>query len=188
MAAYPSLNCDEVLGRVAAGTVLTIIYCVGIPVLMFALAVQFHRQRISSPFSVYLVRTIFAGHKATLPGMLYKIWTLLRSLSFVCISQSSLNDQQQAFGFVLLLTATMLLESILVPRPDHIMRLLDRFQQFAIFTIICLGMLHSGATRVGCYRSGQGSHGGTHEHGMLVAGARKFLAVQQAASTVVCSC
>jgi hypothetical protein len=149
MAAYPSLNCDEVLGRVAAGTVLTIIYCVGIPVLMFALAVQFHRQRISSPFSVYLVRTIFAGHKATLPGMLYKIWTLLRSLSFVCISQSSLNDQQQAFGFVLLLTATMLLESILVPRPDHIMRLLDRFQQFAIFTIICLGMLHSGATWVG---------------------------------------
>jgi hypothetical protein len=154
MTSYPALNCNEVAGRVTTGTVLTIIFCAGIPVLMLILAIQHHREKICSPFSVYLVKTIFSGHKTTLRGMLYKIWTLLRALSFVCISQSTLSDQQQAFSLVLLLTATMLLESIMEPRLTPTMSLLDRFQQLAVFIIICLGMLYSGAIGMARHRSG----------------------------------
>jgi hypothetical protein len=144
MRLFSWLNCDEVGGRVATGTVLSIIYCVGIPMLMLSLAIQSHLKRFNSTLSVFLVRAVFSGHKATLGGMTYRIWTLLRSLSFVCISLSTLSDQQQALVLLLLLTLTMLLESIVEPRATRAMSLLDRFEELALFVVICLGMLHSG--------------------------------------------
>lgn len=143
MRLFPWLNCDEVGGRVAVGTVLTIIYCVGIPMLMLFLATQFRHKRFNSTFSIFLIRAVFSGHKSALQGMTYRIWTLLRSLSFVCISLSTLSDQQQALGLLLLLTLTMLLESIVEPRVTRAMSLLDRFEELDIFVVICLGMLHS---------------------------------------------
>jgi hypothetical protein len=144
MRLFSWLNCDEVGGRVAVGTVLTILYCVGIPMLMLFLATQFRHKRFNSTFSIFLIQAVFSGHKSALQGMTYRIWTLLRSLSFVCISLSTLSDQQQALGLLLLLTLTMLLESIVEPRVTRAMSLLDRFEELDIFVVICLGMLHSG--------------------------------------------
>ena len=147
--AYPWLNCDQIDGRVATGVAFTTIFCAGVPALMIFLAVQFHRQKIQSALSVFIIRSIFSGHRPTMQGMMYRIWTLLRSLSFICISQSTLNDQQQALGLFLLLTVTMLLESILEPRMTRAMSLLDRFEELVIFVVICLGMLHSGSICTG---------------------------------------
>jgi hypothetical protein len=111
---------------------------------MLYLAVQYRRRGLHSPLSFFLVRAVFAGHQPTLPSMCYKIWTLVRSLSVICISQSDLTDVQQALGLLLVLSVTMLLESVMSPRFTHAMSLLDRFEELVIFVVICLGMLHSG--------------------------------------------
>jgi hypothetical protein len=85
--------------------------------------------------------------------MTYGCWTLLRSLSFTCISRSALSAQQLALGLLLLLTLTMLLESILKPRATRTMSLLDRFGELVISIVICRGTLYSGDERlVACYR------------------------------------
>ena len=53
---YPRPSCDEVGGRVATGTVLTVVYCVGISMLMLLLAVRLRREKPLSALSIYLVR------------------------------------------------------------------------------------------------------------------------------------
>ena len=69
------------------------------------------------------------------------------------MSRSALSAQQLALGLLLLLTLTMLLESILKPRATRTMSLLDRFGELVISIVICRGTLYSGDERlVACYR------------------------------------
>jgi hypothetical protein len=140
----PSLNCDEISGRVATGAALTALYVMGLPALMFLLAVKFRCSSFKSELSTFLVRSIFSGHKTTFAAMCYRILTMLRTLGFTVITQTRLSGQRQAVASLLLVTLTLVVESIVEPRTNRAMSLLDRFEEVVLLSVICLGMLGSG--------------------------------------------
>ena len=144
LASNPSLNCDEVPGRLATGAALTAIYVVGLPLLMFVMAMKYRFSDIESELSKFLVRSVFSGHKTTLAAMCYRILTMLRCLGFITITQTRLSGQKQAILSLLLVTMTLVVESVVEPRANRAMSLLDRFEEVALFVVICLGMLGAG--------------------------------------------
>lgn len=144
LASNPSLNCDEVPGRLATGAALTAIYVVGVPLLMFVMAMKYRFSSFKSELSKFLVRSVFSGHKATLAAMCYRILTMLRCLGFIIITQTRLSGQKQAILSLLLVTMTLVVESVVEPRANRAMSLLDRFEEVALFVVICLGMLGAG--------------------------------------------
>ena len=144
LASNPSLNCDEVPGRLATGAALTAMYVVGLPLLMFVMAMKYRFSDIESELSKFLVRSVFSGYKTTLAAMCYRILTMLRCLGFVIITQTRLSGQRQAILSLLLVTMTLVVESVVEPRANRAMSLLDRFEEVALFVVICLGMLGTG--------------------------------------------
>jgi hypothetical protein len=91
LTAFPAMNCDEVDGRVALGSVGIVVYCIGIPLLAVVLLVRYHYRKFKSALSYFLVRAIFSGHNATVTGMAYRVWTLLRTFGFTAISLGKLS-------------------------------------------------------------------------------------------------
>jgi hypothetical protein len=144
LASNPSLNCDEVPGRFATGAALTASYAAGMPLLMFVMAMKFRFSSFKSELSKFLVRSVFSGYKTTLAAMCYRILTMLRCLGFVIITQTRLSGQRQAILSLLLVTMTLVVESVVEPRANRAMSLLDRFEVVALFVVICLGMLGTG--------------------------------------------
>ena len=144
LASNPSLNCDEVPGRLATGAALTAMYVVGLPLLMFVMAMKYRFSDIESELSKFLVCSVFSGHKTTLAAMCYRILTMLRCLGFIIITQTRLSGQKQAILSLLLVTMTLVVESVVEPRANRAMSLLDRFEEVALFVVICLGMLGAG--------------------------------------------
>ena len=144
----PSVNCDEVPGRVATGAALSALYVVGLPILMFVIVVKYHCS-FKSELSKFLVRSVFSGHKPTVAAMSYKILVMLRCMGLIIITQTRLDEQKQAVGFLLLVTLTLVVESVVEPRTNRAMSLLDRFEEVTLFIVICLGMLGSSCNASG---------------------------------------
>ena len=119
-------------------------YVVGLPLLMFVMAMKYRSSDIESELSKFLVRSVFSGHKTTLAAMCYRILTMLRCLGFIIITQTRLSGQKQAILSLLLVTMTLVVESVVEPRANRAMSLLDRFEEVALFVVICLGMLGTG--------------------------------------------
>ena len=153
LASNPSLNCDEIPGRRLVGAALTAVYVAGLPLLMFFFAAKYHGSSFKSALSAFLVRSVFAGHRPTFAAMCYRILTMLRCLGFVVITQAQLSGQTQTVASLLLVTLTMVIESLVEPRTTRAMSLLDRFEEVVLFVVLCLGMLGSGASSRGTLRS-----------------------------------
>ena len=145
LASNPSLNCDEIRGRRPTGAALTAVYVAGLPLLLFLFAAKYHCSSFKSALSTFLVRSIFAGHRPTFAAMCYRILTMLRCLGFVVITQVQLTGQTQAVASLLLVTLTLVIESVVEPRTSRMMSLFDRLEEVALFVVICLGILGSGA-------------------------------------------
>ena len=111
---------------------------------MFVMAMKYRFSDIESELSRFLVRSVFSGHKTTLAAMCYRILTMLRCLGFIIITQTRLSGQKQAILSLLLVTMTLVVESVVEPRANRAMSLLDRFEEVALFVVICLGMLGAG--------------------------------------------
>jgi hypothetical protein len=147
LASNPSLNCDEIPARRLTGIALTAVYVAGLPLLLFLFAAKYHCSSFKSALSTFLVRSIFAGHRPTFAAMCYRILTLLRCLGFVVITQAQLTGQTQAVASLLLVTLTLVIESVVEPRTSRMMSLFDRLEEVVLFVVICLGILGSGASR-----------------------------------------
>ena len=149
---FPSLNCDEIDGRVATGAAGVILFCVGIPVASTFLLIQYHRRSFKSGLSYFLVRSIFSGHKDTVFGMAYRVWTMLRTLAFVVISLSSLSQTVQATGITMLVVASMLFEGLADPRNTHAMSLIGCLEEVVLCIVVSIGILDIGMflKRNGC--------------------------------------
>ena len=142
--AFPSMNCDEVRGRIATGVAGIVLYCFGIPLLALALLVLYHRRAFKSSLSYFLVRAIFSGHNATLTGMAYRIWTLVRTFVFTAISVGELSHVAQALGIMLLAVVSLLFASLADPRTTQFMSFLSCLEEVAVCMVVCAGLWQTG--------------------------------------------
>ena len=142
---FPALNCVEIDGRVATGVLGVVGFCIGIPLALVVLLFKYHRRQFRSALAYFLVRSIFSGHKDTLLGMAYRVWTMLRTLAFVVISLSPLPSTVQGIGILMLVVASMLLEGLAEPRNTHIMSLLGCLEEVVLCLVVSIGLLEIGA-------------------------------------------
>jgi len=147
---FPALNCDEIDGRVAAGVLGVVVFCIGIPLALVVLLFKYHRRQFRSALAYFLVRSIFSGHKDTVLGMVYRVWTMLRTLAFVVISLSPLPSTVQGIGILMLVVASMLLEGLAEPRNTHIMSLLGCLEEVVLCLVVSIGLLEIGAHPFSC--------------------------------------
>jgi hypothetical protein len=147
LSSFPSMNCEEVHGRIAAGAVGVVVYCIGVPLLATVLLVKYKLCEFKSSLSYFLVRAIFSGHNATATGMAYRVWILLRTFLFTAISLSELTPIAQGLGILVLVIATLLFESIADPRTTHFMSVLGCLEEVVVSMVVCVGIWQTGTSR-----------------------------------------
>jgi hypothetical protein len=147
LSSFPSVNCEEVHGRIAAGAAGVVVYCIGVPLLATVLLVKYKLCKFKSSLSYFLVRAIFSGHNATATGMAYRVWILLRTFLFTAISLSELTPIAQGLGILVLVIATLLFESIADPRTTHFMSVLGCLEEVVVSMVVCVGIWQTGTSR-----------------------------------------
>ena len=151
MRMFPSQDCDDLDYRILTGSAGLVIFCAGVPAICAFLALQYERRKLSSSLSYFLVRSIFAGDKDSLPGFGYRVFKMLRTFGFVATALrpklatgSPHEEASQCVSFLALIILTLFVESVIKPHTTGFVGIMESLGELCICAIVGFGYLASG--------------------------------------------
>merc|ERR1711937_740949 len=83
---WPSVSCDERGVALPLAIVGTILWCVGIPLMLAGAVYAWHTHKLKTHLQGFLLRNIFCGHKGTIKGFVWRVAGMLRTFLIVFVA------------------------------------------------------------------------------------------------------